>query len=105
MITADQIVAHLVGDYILQSDWMAAEKTKRWLPAFLHALAYTLPFLLLSRAPLALAVILSTHLVIDRFCLARYICWVREYLGPGPKPWKDCCKTGYPDEKPAWMSV
>jgi hypothetical protein len=26
------LLAHLVGDYLLQSDWMAAEKTKRWWP-------------------------------------------------------------------------
>jgi hypothetical protein len=25
MFTADQIVAHLVGDYILQSHWMATD--------------------------------------------------------------------------------
>lgn len=31
MFTADQFVAHLVGDYILQSHWMATEKTKRFL--------------------------------------------------------------------------
>ena len=28
MFTADQLVAHAVGDYILQSHWMATEKTK-----------------------------------------------------------------------------
>lgn len=29
LVTADQLVAHAVGDYILQSDWMANEKTKQ----------------------------------------------------------------------------
>lgn len=54
MFTADQIVAHLVGDYILQSHWMATEKTKRSIAAATHAITYTLPFLLLTRSPAAL---------------------------------------------------
>jgi hypothetical protein len=45
MITANQLVAHAVGDYILQSDWMANEKTKRSLAALLHVMTYALPFL------------------------------------------------------------
>jgi hypothetical protein len=43
MITADQILIHAIGDYILQSDWMANEKTKRWFPAACHALVYQDP--------------------------------------------------------------
>ena len=45
MITADQILAHLIGDYLLQSHWMAQEKTKRSIAAAVHAVSYTLPFL------------------------------------------------------------
>ena len=30
MISGDQIIAHMVGDYILQTDWMVKEKTHRW---------------------------------------------------------------------------
>lgn len=26
-------LAHMVGDYVIQSDWMASEKTKLWWPA------------------------------------------------------------------------
>jgi hypothetical protein len=47
MFTASQIVAHLVGDYVLQSDWMALEKTepgrKGWIAALVHGLVYTIP--------------------------------------------------------------
>lgn len=42
------LLAHLVGDYLLQSDWMANEKTKRRWPAWAHAITYGLPFLLVT---------------------------------------------------------
>ena len=29
MFTAEQLVAHVVGDYVIQSEWMATEKTER----------------------------------------------------------------------------
>lgn len=99
MITADQIVAHLVGDYIIQSDWMANEKTKRSLAAAVHATSYTLPFLFITLNPVALAIICVTHFVIDRWRLARYICWAKNGC-KGP-----VTATGYPDDKPAWLAV
>ena len=43
LFTADQLVAHAVGDYILQSHWMATEKTKQHFAAAAHAVVYTLP--------------------------------------------------------------
>lgn len=104
MITADQLVAHAIGDYILQSDWMATEKTKQNLAAVVHALTYGIPFLFLSPSPLALAVIVGTHFVIDRFRLARYVVWAKNWLGPN-RPWSECVATGYPADRPAWLTV
>lgn len=105
MITADQIVCHLVGDYIIQSDWMANEKRKRSLAAGLHAITYTIPFLFLTLDPLALGIISGTHFLIDRFGLARYVCWLKNRPYPGSLPWKDCTGTGYPPDRPAWLAV
>lgn len=34
------LVAHFVGDFILQSDWMAIHKSKRWDALAFHVLAY-----------------------------------------------------------------
>jgi hypothetical protein len=104
MITADQLVAHAVGDYILQSDWMATEKTKQNSAAAAHAFTYTLPFLFLTRSPAALLVILATHFIIDRWRLARYVVWAKNWLGPN-KPWSECVATGYPADRPAWLTV
>lgn len=104
MITADQLVAHAVGDYILQSDWMANEKTKQNTAAAVHAFTYTLPFLFLTTSPEALAVILLTHFAIDRWRLARYVVWLKNWMGPN-RPWSECTATGYPADRPAWLTV
>ncbi|MFF4948809.1 DUF3307 domain-containing protein [Streptomyces chattanoogensis] len=32
MLFFENLLAHLAGDYLIQSDWMATEKVKRWGP-------------------------------------------------------------------------
>ncbi len=107
MITSDQLVAHAIGDYILQSDWMANEKTKRAWPAMCHAIVYTAPFIVFLPSPLAVFAILITHFFIDRYRLARYTVWAKNYLAPvGTNPeWSACTGTGYPSDRPAWLAV
>ena len=101
------LLAHLVGDYLLQSHWMANEKTKRWWPAWAHAVTYGLPFLLVTQSPAALAVIVVTHAVIDHYRLARYAVWAKNFLAPRSywRPWSECSATGYPNDTPAWLGV
>ena len=123
IFTADQFVAHLVGDYVLQSDWMANEKTKKSVAALAHALTYTLPFLFITQSPVALAVICSTHFIIDRWRLARFVVYAKNFLSPkytGSKaqllatdtpavtwwhPWTECVGTGYHKDRPPWLTV
>lgn len=99
IFTADQFVAHAIGDYILQSHWMATEKTKNSVAAAIHAATYTLPFLLITQSPEALAVTCGTHFLIDRFRLARFVVWFKN------GPWHPLTATGYQDAVPAWLSV
>jgi hypothetical protein len=101
------IVAHLFGDYVIQSDWMALEKTKRWWPAVVHAVTYGLPFLLVTRSPWALLVIVGTHAVIDRYRLARHVIWAKNLLAPKTyrHPWAECAATGYHRSRPDWLAV
>lgn len=87
MITADQIVIHAVGDYLLQSDWMANEKTKQHTAAAVHALVYSFPFLLFRPSLPAWLVIFGTHFLIDRYRLARYVVWAKNFMSP-PVWWK-----------------
>ena len=125
----ETLLCHLVGDYVLQSDWMASTKTKSVWAAVVHAFTYTLPFLVVTRSWKALLLIFLTHAVIDHFRLARYVCWAKNFLAPrwikvdqdSPSgvvnspgrneavvrnyPWSDCQATGYGPDKPLWMSV
>ena len=98
------LLLHLIGDYVTQSDWMALNKTKSTFAAFCHAMVYSLPFLLIGSWQ-ALIVICATHLLIDRFRIARYVVFAKNFLGwPWPR-WEDCKATGYPSDRPAWMTV
>lgn len=124
------LILHLLGDYVLQSDWMANNKTSSHKAAAAHAITYSLPFLVLSPSVLAFAVILITHFFIDRYRLARFVVYAKERLlapmssrlpavpldqqsnpSPFPRPdlpvtaWANCSKTGYPVTKPDWLAV
>lgn len=101
------VVAHMIGDYLLQSDWMAIKKTSSWLPAIVHAITYGLPFLFLTHNLWALLIITGTHAVIDRYRLAKRVVWIKNFMAPREywKPWKECDQTGYPNDRPAWMTV
>lgn len=75
----EQLLVHAFGDYIVQTSWMAGEKTSKWWPAIAHGLTYTAAFLLLTQSWLALVVIGGTHTVIDRFRLAKVVMWLKGY--------------------------
>lgn len=104
MTDTDQILAHAVGDYILQSDWMASEKTRSHLAAAAHAATYSLPFLAFRPGWKRMAVITGTHFLIDRFRLARYVCWAKNYIAPRGQD-HELTATGYPADRPAWLST
>lgn len=114
----EQLILHLFGDYVTQSDWMAQNKTKRHFPAACHAVIYSLPFLMLHPSWVAFAVILVTHFLIDRYRLARFVVWAKNQFEPAGGDsgteiseqrrrlsWGNCSGTGYPSETPAWLAV
>lgn len=100
----EQLLLHLMGDYITQSHWMATEKTKNSLAAWIHATVYAVPFLLIAQLD-AWMVIWITHFLIDRFRIARYVVYLKNQMGPKHIRWEDCKGTGYPSDVPAWLSV
>jgi hypothetical protein len=124
----EQLLAHAWGDYILQSDWMANNKTNKSFACLCHVLTYGLPFLFLTLSPLALIVIVGTHFFIDRFRLAKYVVYLKNFIAPSsviletneihtswsPEPfreiaekyrWENCKATGYPSEIPAHLAT
>ena len=36
------LIGHLMGDFLLQTGWMARQKKTRWAPLLAHALVYAL---------------------------------------------------------------
>jgi|SRR3990172_2257543 len=99
LITADQIVAHLVGDYILQSHWMATSKRQSSIAAGIHAVTYTIPFTLITQNIYALLIISITHFFIDRFGLAAWVVWAKNGFP------RDVGSHGFPKDTPPFLAV
>ena len=82
------IIAHLIGDFLLQNDWMQA-KSRSSLVCSAHVACYSIPFALIwgaTRWPIwALAAILLEHWVQDRFAL--HLKWMRLYRQTAPDKW------------------
>jgi len=66
----EQLLLHLIGDYILQNDWMAQNKKKgSWIGSIAcqaHCIIYTIPFFLSTQDLLQIFLIYFTHYLIDR---------------------------------------
>jgi hypothetical protein len=118
-----QLLAHLVGDYVLQNHWMANNKTKPgpegFMAAWIHAILYGIPFMFLVPSGSHLAIIVLTHFAIDRYRLAKL--WVA-FWGVGRLGWvlgtlnealpssrgRDGSVEPFfsdPGEPPPWMAV
>ena len=100
----EQLILHLFGDFVTQSDWMATHKHKRSWPALCHAIVYSVPFFLIGSAS-AVGVIFATHFLIDRFRLARYVVWAKNSFSPHRHPWSECSHTGFHKSMPEWKAV
>lgn len=96
-----QLIAHLVGDYWLQSDWIAVNKSKKSLPCLIHVCLYVLPFLFLTFSWKALLIIGGSHFLLERAGHPiHYLIWFKNHLDPQGYPaWNLCSGTGYFDEQ------
>ncbi len=76
-----QLILHLVGDYLLQNDWMAQNKKvltwKGELACQAHCITYSLPFLFIG-SPWAVLAIYLTHYAIDR---SKFVMWYMKNTG------------------------
>ena len=67
----DIIFCHVVGDYILQQDFIAKTKGSNWYHLFVHCVLYVLPFRVVFGVDWRLAVLFVLHFAVDAL-KARY---------------------------------
>lgn len=97
------LLCHFVGDFILQSDWMAMNKSRKSIPCLVHVLIYTACFLVLTVSWKALLFIGLTHFMLDRFHTPlKRLLWLKNHIGPTMEypPYGYCNSTGYYDDSP-----
>lgn len=85
------LIAHLIGDYLIQNDWMAQNKKERTLPCLVHVSLYTTAVFALTLWPWwAMAIVFVTHFIQDR---TKIITWwmakigQRGFANPPLGPW------------------
>lgn len=85
------LMGHLIGDYLLQDDWMALNKKRSSFACLVHCLLYTAAVGLATRWPLwTIPVIFATHFAQDR---TNFIVWFmqhknqRQFAAPPMAPW------------------
>jgi hypothetical protein len=95
-------LCHIIGDFWLQSDWMAMNKSKKSWNCLVHVLIYTSMFLFLTASWKALLFIGVTHFILDRwhFILKRAIWWRNHFPTGDYPPFVLCDTTGYYDDSP-----
>lgn len=89
----DWLIGHLIGDYLLQTDWMAQNKKRATWPCLVHVVIYTLAVGMLTFWPWwALAVVAVTHFVQDRTGIIAW--WMKlrwkdqsSFMQPPLGPW------------------
>lgn len=78
MINLPYILAHFIGDFLLQSDWQAINKKKSNYICFIHICLYMLPFLLVEITWVQFLLIGVQHYIQDR---SKFISWYCKKIG------------------------
>ncbi|MCE5309592.1 MAG: DUF3307 domain-containing protein [Acidobacteriales bacterium] len=96
-VTADQLFAHAVGDYVFQTNQMAQGKTRTKVWACAHAIWYMIPFLVLCQPSMvAWIVMVASHAVIDHWSLGRKLKPMPPKPAVGPDPVSESLRTWLP---------
>lgn len=59
------VICHLIGDYVLQSDFLAKTKGENWYHLFVHSALYCVPFAIAFGMDWGILFLFATHVVID----------------------------------------
>ena len=91
-----QLICHLFGDYLFQTDKQALGKKKNIWLAIQHAFTYTLPFLFITHNILTLLIIMLTHVLIDH---NHFIEAIRGEINGVDT------ENGFHPDRPIWITV
>jgi hypothetical protein len=104
MIYFQMLLGHLVGDYLLQNEWMAMNKSKNtwigWISAFVHCVLYTLAVctVMWNFTPIWILIVFLSHFPIDKFAFANiYMHYVK---GKSMKDYVKKDNVDYVDKEP-----
>ncbi|HFK5582141.1 TPA: DUF3307 domain-containing protein [Elizabethkingia anophelis] len=87
------ILAHFIGDFLLQNDWMAQNKKKTSYACTIHVLFYLLPFLLTELTFAQILLIGIQHWLQDR---TKFVSWWCKTTGSFQgELGKDCLPYGH----------
>lgn len=82
-------VAHLIGDYLFQTNWMAANKTKDWRALLVHSVVYTAILSIVAYLTFGglsiwgIMILLITHIILDQRSFT--IWWVETIMKTNSK--------------------
>jgi len=67
------IYAHIIGDFLLQTDWMAKGKKESWWIAGIHTFFYMIPFILVHPSIQQAILIAAQHMIQDH---SNFVKWL-----------------------------
>ena len=59
------LACHAIGDYVLQTDFLASTKGKNFWHMLMHCLLYTIPFVAVFGLRWSILILFGTHLITD----------------------------------------
>lgn len=65
------LICHAIGDYVLQSSFLANTKGSNWWHLIIHCILYSIPFYICYGINVELGILIVTHFIIDAL-KARY---------------------------------
>ena len=68
------ILAHFIGDFLLQNDWMAVGKKKSSLICSIHVCLYMIPFLFVEITWIQFLLVAAQHWLQDRTSFVAWYC-------------------------------
>lgn len=96
----EQLLLHLLGDFVIQNDWMALNKKKPGAYGFfaclIHCATYSLPFAFITGWS-AVLLIFACHFIIDRYNLVTVFLSLRNGCDRG--------NFGFGPDRPIWLTV